>query len=215
MINKNIPDSIIKKFNKVLFKPGDAVCFTWLGEKCYGYVEKSKPSTWGTQYTVKMYDTKYPCGIQIDGYKTKYTTGCILFNDTIEFDPIELKRRANLKPEIYSPIYTNKPLDEQPGSRQTKEVSTNSGGARIKSSDNNRVRRKNVNTVNTETTSNASDGIFRTTDISSSNSRMHRSNTKKSGTAKPKKEKPSKENKNLNDAIQKQKDFLNGFVKKE
>jgi len=220
MINKNIPDSIVKKFNKVLFKPGEAVCFTWLGERCYGYVEKSKLSTWGIQYTVRMYDTKYPCGIQIDGYKTKYTTGYILFNDTIESDTNELKRRADLKPEIYNPININKIIHERPGSDQTREVSTNTRRTRTKSTDNDRLRRKDASTTNTETASDTAIGVPGTANIGSSNSRMRRSDTSKSSTAKPKKEKAIKEKttkptKNLDDAIKKQKDFLSGFVKKE
>jgi hypothetical protein len=215
MINKNIPDSIIKKFNKVLFKPGEAVCFTWLGEKCYGYVEKSKLSTWGTMYTVKMYDTKYPCGIQIDGYKTKYTTGYILFNETIESEPIELKRRANLKPEIYNPINTNKSSNERQGSKQPREVSTNTGGTRTKSTNNNRVRRKDANSINTEITSDATIGVLGAVDIRPSDSRVRGRDKNKPIVDKPKKEKTKKEVKNLDDAIKKQKDFLSGFVKKE
>ena len=215
MINKNIPDSIVKKFNKVLFKPGDSVCFTWLGERCYGYVEKSKLSTWGIQYTVSMHGTKYPCGIQIDGYKTKYTTGYILFNETIELDSVELKRRADLKPEIYTPIYTNKPTNERAGSNQTREVSTNTRRSRTKSTDNDRLRRKDASTINTETTSDATIGVSGTTNIGSSDSRMRRRNSKEPSITKPKKEIKKKENKDLDDAIKKQKNFLSGFVKKE
>ena len=215
MINKNIPDNIVKKFNKVLFKPGDAVCFTWLGEKCYGYIEKSKLSTWGIQYMVRMHDTKYPCGIQIDGYKTKYTTGYILFNETLESDISDLKRRADLKPEIYNPFNTNKIIHEQPRPKQTREVSKNAGGTRTKSSDDNRVRRKNVNTVDTKTSSDTTIGVSGTVDTRSSDSRMRGRDKNKPSIVNPKKEKTKKETNNLDDAIKTQKDFLSGFVKKE
>lgn len=220
MINKNIPDSIVKKFNKVLFKPGEAVCFTWLGERCYGYVEKSKLSTWGIQYTVSMHGTKYPCGIQIDGYKTKYTTGYILFNETNELDSAELKRRVDLKPEIYTPIYTNKAPNERAGSNQPREVSTNTRRTRTKSTDNDRLRRKDASTANTETAPDTAVRVPGTANIGSSDSRMRRRDSKESSIIKPKKEKTVKEkttrpSKNLDDAIKKQKDFLSGFVKKE
>ena len=80
---KNTPKNIIKQFNRPQFKIGDYVYFTWLGtQKTEAYVKKITTQNWGVQYLVvadefgKTY--KYPCGIDIKGYKTSYHIGCIL-----------------------------------------------------------------------------------------------------------------------------------------
>lgn len=214
MSMKNVPDNILNKFNKVLFKTGDAVCFTWFGERCYGYVVRSKRNTWGIQYTVEMDGIKYPCGIQINGYKTRYSTGCVLYEDTQNTDPLELKRKASIKPEIYNSLTVKRTTNEQTGSNRITEVPTDTRRTRTKSTDNDRLRRKDASTTNTETASDPAIGVSGTIDIGTSNTRMRRRNSKESSNTKPKKEVKKKENKDLEDAIKKQKDFLNGFVKK-
>lgn len=212
---KNVPESTLKKFNKVLFKTGDAVCFTWFGERCYGFIVRSKRNTWGTQYTVEMDGIKYPCGIQIDGYKTKYATGCVLYEDTKNTDAEELKRKASIKPEIYNSITIKRTLYEQSGSEQPRQISTNSRRKKGKSTGNDGLRRTDVDTTDTETASNSAIGVSGTTNIGTGDTRMRRRNSKESSNTKPKKEIKKKENKDLEDAIKKQKDFLSGFVKKE
>jgi hypothetical protein len=215
MSTKNIPENIFKKFNKVLFKTGDAVCFTWFGERCYGYVVRSKRNTWGVQYTVEMDGIKYPCGIQIDGYKTKYATGCVLYDDTQNTDTEELKRKASIKPEIYNSITVKRTTYEQSGSDQPRQVSTNNRRKKTKSTDDDRLRGTDVDTVDSKTTSDTAIGVSGTIDTGTSNTRMRRRNSKEPSNTKPKKEVKKKENKDLEDAIKKQKAFLSGFVKKE
>jgi hypothetical protein len=91
---QKVSDKIQAKFNKPQFQIGDAVFFSWLGQKQYGYVKKTKQSTWGIQYTVESTEgVKYPCGIQIQGQKTHYNTGFIFLDDTRSIGDEELKRR--------------------------------------------------------------------------------------------------------------------------
>ena len=39
---QNVPETILKQFNKPQFKVGDPVFFSWLGSKKYGYVTAFK-----------------------------------------------------------------------------------------------------------------------------------------------------------------------------
>ena len=86
LTKQKISDKLQAKFNKPQFQIGAAVLFSWLGQKQYGYVTKTKQSNWGVQYTVESIEgLKYPCGIQIQGQKTQYHTGFILFEDGGKF----------------------------------------------------------------------------------------------------------------------------------
>ena len=184
MAKQKAPDAIQKQFNKIQHKPGEAVYFTWLGCKKYGYVIRTKETNWGIQYTVQDVDAKYPCGIVIKTHKTTYNTGCILYDDSRSIGEIELTRRINI---------TN--------GRPIKAVSRNTGGSESESRSNNinvtRVSNTIVSNATTET------HIGSTIVDESSNTRMHNDNTKK------------RTNSKLDTAIQKQKNFLNGFVKKD
>jgi hypothetical protein len=180
-----VPDNIQKQFNKVQFKPGEIVFFTWLGTKKYGYVKKIKETNWGIQYTVEANNTRYPCGIQIKGYKTAYTTGCIYAEETRSIGSDELERRSQTGGKhTYSEVirHTTRPKDES------------------------RSDNRNVGSV--------SDNVIRKTKKSKSNNvgkngildgdvRMQSNDTKK------------RKNSELDSAIQRQRDFLNGFVKKD
>ena len=94
MAKQKISEKLQKKFDKPQFQLGDAVFFSWLGQKKYGYVTKIKTSGWGVQYMVQSSEgTSYPCGIQIQGQKTHYNTGFIWFEDTVSIGQPELKKR--------------------------------------------------------------------------------------------------------------------------
>jgi len=181
----NIPDTIQKQFNKVQFKPGEIVFFTWLGTKKYGYVKTTKETNWGIQYTVEANGTKYPCGIQIKGYKTTYTTGCIYADETRSYGVEELKRRS------------------QTGHKSTySEVIRESGGTKNESRSGNRNVGSVSDTTNRKTKQSRANTSTKNVDISS-NTRVQSDNTKK------------RKDSNLDSAIQRQRDFLNGFVKRD
>tara|TARA_R110000851_G_scaffold326240_1_gene494714 strand:- start:1412 stop:1924 length:513 start_codon:yes stop_codon:yes gene_type:complete len=166
---KNTPKNIIKQFNRPQFKIGDYVYFTWLGSKQQGYVKKITTQNWGVQYLVvadeygKTY--KYPCGIDIKGYKTSYHIGCILREETKKF--LKDKRR---------------PIDEIRNDNKSWNRNVNNNSS--KSTTSRHDARKNVNESGS-------------TRICSSSATKRQNNTE------------------LKNAIQKQKDFLNGFVKKD
>jgi hypothetical protein len=91
---QKISDKLQAKFDKPQFRIGDAVFFSWLGQKQYGYVIRIKKTTWGIQYNVESASgTKYPCGIQIQGQKTHYNTGFIFLEDTRTIGTEELEKR--------------------------------------------------------------------------------------------------------------------------
>jgi hypothetical protein len=83
-----IPVNVLKKFDKVLYKPGNQVVIKWLGEIKQGYVKETKKTNDGVHYLVEAGSTysdrlhRYPCGIQIGEHTTKYTAGLILYNET-------------------------------------------------------------------------------------------------------------------------------------
>ena len=85
-----IPVNVLKKFDKVLYKPGNQVVIKWLGEIKQGYVKEIKKTNDGVHYLVEAGSTysdrlhRYPCGIQIGEHTTKYTAGLILYNETKE-----------------------------------------------------------------------------------------------------------------------------------
>jgi hypothetical protein len=181
-----VPDNIQKQFNKVQFKPGEIVFFTWLGTKKYGYVKATKETNWGIQYTVEANNTRYPCGIQIKGYKTAYTTGCIYAEETRSIGTDELKRRSqNGGKHTYSEIIRDTPRPKDEG----------------RSNDSNKRSVSRTNNTKTKSNTARTSGMENGNDVSVD--RVQSNNTKK--------RKDSK----LDSAIQRQRDFLNGFVKKD
>jgi hypothetical protein len=185
--NKNLPDNIEKQFNKALFKQGEPVLFTWLGAKKYGYVKTHKKTNWGIQYTVESNSTHYPCGIQIKGYKTSYHIGCIWFEETNSIGVDELKKRIDAGPRTYAPteIFRDTPRPKD----ESRSNDSNKRNTSNKSS-----RKTKSNTTGTDRVEN---------DVQSSNNGMLKHNTKK------------RKGVELESAIERQRNFLNGFVKKD
>ena len=167
---KKTPKNIIKQFNRPQFKIGDCVYFSFLGtQKNEGYVKKITTQNWGVQYLVEAEEFgktyKYPCGIDIKGYKTAYHTGCVFREESKKL--LKDKRR---------------PVNESRNDNQGWNRNVNGNSPKSTTSRND--ARKNVDE-------------FSSTRICDSSTKKQQSNTE------------------LKDAIQKQKDFLNGFVKKE
>ena len=104
MSEDKIPANIISKFEKQQFKPGDAVCFTWFNVKRYGYVTSTKQVNWGIQYTVKLDTMSYPCGMQIDQWKTKYRTGLIQYTETRQLGSEQVSELATRSTPMYETI---------------------------------------------------------------------------------------------------------------
>jgi len=182
-----LPETIEKQFNKALFKPGEPVCITWLGSKKYGYVQNYKKTNWGIQYTVESESRRYPCGIRIDEWCTTYTTGCILYNITQEIGSKEIAKRITngIQPRGNEIVLKD---TESP----TVKVTGNDPSSRNRVATTNNTKRKD--TPNPNSVEN---------DIHVSNTRVQQRNTKK------------RRNIELDDAVQRQRDFLNGFVKKD
>lgn len=185
MAKQKLPDQIQKQFSKSQFKPGEAVYFTWLGQKKYGYVKETKERNWGIQYTVESEDVRYPCGIQIKTHKTTYTTGCIHFDETRSLGQQEIITRIQTG---HSSTYSELFYDTR---RTTVQSSSESG-------DSKRVSNKNSKTVQPK----GSSAVGKNSVKSSSNGNT-KGNRKK------------RENSELDTAIEKQRNFLNGFVKKD
>lgn len=182
---QNVPETILKQFNKPQFKVGDPVFFSWLGSKKYGYVIAFKTVGWGIQYTVEEDDTRYPCGIEIKTHKTAYTTGYIRFDETRSIGREELITRIQTgHSSTYSELFIN-----------TRRTTVQSGSGSTTSK---RISTQNSKRVKSTRSNTTGENVVQ----SSSNGDSKR-NTKK--------RKDSK----LDDAIQKQRDFLSGFVKKD
>ena len=185
--NNLLPDAIEKQFNKAIFKPGEPVCITWLGTKKYGYVQNYKKTNWGIQYTVESESRRYPCGIRIDDWCTTYSTGCILYNVTRDIGSGEIaKRIANdIQPRGIESIL------KDTGSTETQVTGNDTCSGGNVATTNNTKRKDTANTIGVEN------------DVHVSNTRVQQRNIKK------------RRNVELDDAIQRQRDFLNGFVKRD
>jgi len=188
---QKISDKIQTKFDKPQFRIGDAVFFSWLGQKQYGHVIRIKKATWGIQYSVQAASgTKYPCGIQIQGQKTHYNTGYIYMEDTRTIGSEELERRIQIGiNEPRSTTVVRNPI------RETSESRDNNTGSRT-----NDAKHSDTTTPN------------RTKRSSKSNANA--SSSGRNGTTSTKKRKDTA-NTELTDAIQKQRDFLNGFINRD
>ena len=182
---QSVPDNIQKQFEKPQFREGDAVFFIWLGSKKYGYVTFTKKANWGIQYTVESEGIRYPCGIEIKTHKTTYTTGCIRYDETRSIGQEELRKRIQTG---HSSTYSELFIDTRRTAIQSRSESTTS---------------KRVSTKNTK-------GIKSTESITSGKDVIQSSsNGNSTGTRK------KRGNSELDTAIKKQRDFLNGFVKKD
>jgi len=179
----NIPDNIQKQFEKTQFKIGDPVFFTWLGSKKYGYVTTFKTVGWGVQYTVEEDDVRYPCGIEIKTHKTAYTTGYIRYDETRSIGRDELIKRIQTG---HSSTYSELFIDTRRTEIQSRSESTTS---------------KRISTKGTKGVKSAGSQSKRKDVVQFS------SNGDTSGTRK------KRGNSELDSAIQRQRDFLNGFIK--
>jgi hypothetical protein len=206
------PTSIVDKFNKQHFKPGDAVCFTWFNTKGFGYVIKTAKSTWGVMYTIQLGKRKYPCGIQIGEWKTKYETGLLQYDVTKQYTIDELNEYAAIAGDSIYETVTFRRV-----SRDDENTSDDTGDTNVSirkdttipktvSRRNNKVSRANVGVSDNNVQQNGSEEPS-TVDVDTIGlTGVQQRDTKKRSKT-PKNE--------LNDAIQKQRDFLNGFVKKD
>ena len=181
---QNVPETILKQFNKPQFKVGDPVFFSWLGSKKYGYVTAFKTVGWGIQYTVEENDVRYPCGIEIKTYKTTYTTGYIRYDETRAIGQDELITRIRTG---HSSTYSELFIDTRRTEIQSRSESTTSK----------RVSTKNTKGVKSTRSQSKGEDVIQ----SSSNGDTPRTRKKRG-------------NSELDSAIQRQRDFLNGFIKK-
>lgn len=176
------PDAIIKQFEKSQFNINDAVFFTWLGAKKYGYVKTFKTSSWGIQYLVESDDTRYPCGISIKGHKTAYTTGCINVDETRSIGQDEIRRRIQTgHSSTYTELFTDtRRAENESGSKLAAIKSVSSSNNKRSKSTQSGNQTKNV--------------VESSIDANTTRTRKKRTNNK------------------LDAAIQRQRDFLNGFT---
>ena len=181
----NVPDNIQKQFEKSKFKIGDPVFFTWLGSKKYGYVTSFKTVGWGVQYTVEEDNVRYPCGIEIKTHKTTYTTGYIRYDETRAIGRDELITRIQTG---HSSTYSELFIDTRRTAIQSRSKSTTS---------------KRVSTKNTKGTK-STESVDAGEHVIQSSSNGNSTGTRK-----------KRGNSELDTAIKKQRDFLNGFVKKD
>lgn len=179
-----ISDALQKKFNKPQFQIGDAVFFSWLGQKQYGHVKQLKQNSWGIQYTVESSSkVKYPCGIQIQGQKTAYNVGYIFLEDTISIGTEELERR------IQTTINT----------RRITTVSINTTGSTNQSRDNTSSSRSDDGEASTKNKKSRTVRSSKSNAVSSSSNRINKNNKSKRTVS---------ESTQLDQAIAKQRSFL-------
>lgn len=161
---KGIPAEILSKLSKPQFKPGDAICFTWFNVKKYGYVKRFKEVNWGIQYTIGFGKMSYPCGIEVNGYKTKYTTGLVKYNESKEIGQDNLRILADTGEPMYERVEVE-PI-ENPESTDTRSTgedidTTNNKKPRSTKRDSNKVntvRGGDATNHSTEKSANKSEG---------------------------------------------------------
>ena len=186
---QRVSDNIQAKFDKPLFKLGDAVFFSWLGQKKYGHVIRFKKTNWGIQYMVETKaGMRYPCGIQISEYRTEYAVGCIFFEETRSIGAEEITRR----------------IAQDSDTRRVATVSPNTGRSTNQSEVCNTTSGGNDDTTKRKKSATRKHTNSRKNDDKSSASRVPANNSGKRKNSKTE----------LDDAIAKQRDFLNGFVKR-
>jgi hypothetical protein len=191
MAKKQIDEKIQAKFDKPQFSIGTAVYFSFLGQKQYGYVTKIKKTTWGIQYNVQSATgSKYPCGICIKGIKTAYDTGFIYFDESKQIGSDECRRRYDASRTGRTNVTLS--IDARRSTFESDHDNTPS-----QSDADSVVRKMDERTGDGHGTTNVDKSSF---DGVPTSNRKTRSNSK---------------NVELTDAIQKQRNFLNGFVKKD
>jgi hypothetical protein len=185
---QRVSEAIQNKFNKPQFKIGDAVHFSWLGQKKYGHVTKTKQTGWGIQYMVETNQKRrYPCGIQISNTKTQYDVGYIFFEETKTLGDLECTQRAAIQTAYTTVI-------KQPIRTEIESGTDLKGSRRNDAKDNGaskptRKERSSKPDANDAGTAGA-----------------NRDNTTK---------RKNSANSELDSAIEKQRNFLSGFIKKD
>tara|TARA_R110000868_G_scaffold406634_1_gene687232 strand:- start:2213 stop:2788 length:576 start_codon:yes stop_codon:yes gene_type:complete len=191
MAKQKITDTQQRHYDKPQFQIGSAVFFSWLGCKQYGYVTKFKKVGWGIMYTVEsVKGTKYPCGIEIKGQKTHYNTGCIYVEETRSIGEPNLVKRIQMERESarVKPVVNN-PVRSTYESRSNSELRNRDDSE--DSGKDTKPKRKKPSTDLVATPS--AKGVDRLV------TKKRRVST----------------NKELDSAIEKQRNFLSGFVKKD
>ena len=154
-------------------------------DKAPNHVKRFKESSWGIQYLVESNNTRYPCGISIKGHKTAYTTGCINIDETRSIGQDEIKKRIQTG---HSSTYTELFTD----TRRTEDES------RSESTSSKRVSGTNSKAIKSTRSNNKGKNVVKPS-----------ANGNTTGTRK------KRGDSELDNAIQRQRDFLNGFVKKD
>jgi hypothetical protein len=191
MAKRQVDDKIQAKFEKPQFSIEDAVYFSFLGQKQYGYVTQITPVNWGVKYTVQSSNgLRYPCGIIIEGIKTTYDAGVIYFEDSKQIGSDECRRR-------YEAGRNCKSINAVPSNARRTE---------IESTDSDQTSKPNVDTSVGKVDAN--------TKRRNSTKNVAKSSTDGVSTSNRKKRSPVK-NAELTNAIQRQKDFLNGFINRD
>jgi hypothetical protein len=185
MAKQKTSDQMQARFEKPQVKVGEYVLFSFLGQKHYGYVKEFKTRNWGIQYTVESDNVRYPCGIQIKGEKTSYNTGCIYLDESRSIGSEECRRRS-----------------ENGYVRANTELLIDTRRTTVPSQDSN----SNVKPV--------SDKDSKPTRSTGSKS-TRKNAVKPSNDGVPQNNRGKRKNIELDDAISKQRDFLNGFVKRD
>lgn len=183
---QQIPKYIQAKIKRPQYKVGDAVCIRWLGQIKYGIVERIYERNEEARYMVNAGGTKYPCGIQIKEYRSPTADAGFVINDSGESEE-SIRRKATT---------TNK------------RVVKNTGGTVIRNTDKGQVSGTDVS--DTDSTD-AGTQRSKTTSRKASN-KPSTTGTKRTASKTKSTTKKSK-SKKLDNAIQKQKDFLSGFTK--
>jgi hypothetical protein len=191
MAKQKITDAIQKQYDKPQFQIGAAVFFSWMGYKQCGYVTKIKKVNWGIMYTVQsIKGTRYPCGIEIKGQKTQYNTGCIYIEETRSIGQSELIKYIQLakKPGGSANLPRNPNRSENEGGIDSE---LRDGDVAEDSGKDTKPDREEPGT-----------------DMAAAPSikGVSRSATRKRGVS---------NDKELDSAIEKQRNFLSGFVKKD
>lgn len=190
MANKKqkIPNYIQTKIKRPQYKIGDAVCIRWLGQIKYGIIERIYERYEEARYMVNAGGTKYPCGIQIKEYRSPNAEAGFVIHEPGESEDV-IRRKA-----------------EAANTR----VVTNASRPTVRNTDKGQVSRTNVSD------SDSTDG---STPRSKTTSRKASNKPSTTGTkrtaSKTKSTTRKSKNSELDSAIQKQKDFLSGFTKKE
>lgn len=179
---QEVPKHIQAKFKKPQFKPGDFVCMTWLGEFIRGELIETYKTHEHVRYKIKAAGFTYTCGIQIGDYKSEHTDYGVLLAGATTAEGI-----------------ATAVVNENKGRRVLEE------SGRTDASISNQ-------TTSVGSDSNSNDRSNTTSTSRKSNATKNAANRSTSHDTKKKSKSVKRKNTELEQAIQRQKDFLNGFT---